>query len=209
MPVNSSRIKCLLILVTCTIYAKCSDSNQIEYLDYNFNRHGVDDYYFKYLTTSSEFEFTDVEPKLYKSKCRQDADCKHTGGTCLKGKCVRVCSTHANGSRCDYYHCDGKSALASSDSTGSLIETNGQPLLEYYLSQKKCSWILRNLNSGFYKDVLNDNLSAEFAPFIQLEIERFGTQFGNDYLYIFAGDSVFSPLVAALRFVFVFEHVLS
>ena len=197
MPVIITCISILFAVITCT---NCLDRpNQTEYLDYNFNLHGANDYYFKYLTTSSELEFTDVEAKQYRSKCRQDSDCKHSGGTCLKGACVRVCGTETNGSRCAYYHCDGKASFASSDYSGSLIETNGQPLLEHYLSQKKCSWILRNLNSGDYKDVLNENLSAEFSPFIQLEIERFETEFGNDYLYIFAGDSVFSPLVASLR----------
>lgn len=35
-------------------------------------------------------------------------------------------------------------------------------------------------------------------PFIQLKFERFSTELSNDYLYIFAGDSTFSPLIAAL-----------
>lgn len=48
----------------------------------------------------------------------------------------------------------------------------------------KCSWLI---------DVGGSNTT------IRLHVEEFSTECGWDYLYIFDGDSVHSPLVAVLR----------
>ncbi len=56
-----------------------------------------------------------------------------------------------------------------------------------YSVDVKCSWLI---------DVGGSNST------IRLHIEEFSTECGWDYLYIFDGDSVHSPLVAVLRYVF-------
>lgn len=48
----------------------------------------------------------------------------------------------------------------------------------------KCSWLID---------------ARESNSLIRLHIEEFSTECGWDYLYIFDGDSVHSPLIAVLR----------
>jgi len=133
--------------------------------------------------------------------CKTDANCFDSNSICLNGTCSKLCNNNNNNNNynknCIYFHCDGKlSSLIESKHSNStknfIIETNNYPLLERYLSNKKCSWILKNLNYN------NNSEEDESLPFIQLNIERFSTELSNDYLYIFAGDSIFSPLIAAL-----------
>lgn len=133
-------------------------------------------------------------------ECKSDSQCADSNSICLQGNCVKVCTNSQYTSRCLYFHCDSKQLIQSSakNSTQSLlefysIETNNHPLLDRYLARKKCSWILENVN------FLHLSQEQQQKPIIQLNIERFSTQFANDYLYIFAGDSIYSPLIAALR----------
>lgn len=127
-------------------------------------------------------------------KCKTDASCIDSHSICLNGTCKRICNTNQLDKECLYFHCDGKlsnfesNQIVFNKSAKIQIETNNYPLLKRYLSNKKCSWILKNLNQN----------QSDEAPFIQLKFERFSTELSNDYLYIFAGDSIFSPLIAAL-----------
>ena len=82
-----------------------------------------------------------------------------------------------------------KPTATSTASTRILIETNNYPLLKRYLSNKKCSWILKNLNA-IQSEQKTSNKSDDrdktetdaSLPFIQLDFERFSTQLSNDYL---------------------------
>lgn len=56
-----------------------------------------------------------------------------------------------------------------------------------YSIDSRCSWLI---------DAGSSNST------IRLHIEEFGTECGWDYLYVFDGDSIHSPLVAVLRFAF-------
>jgi hypothetical protein len=80
-----------------------------------------------------------------------------------------------------------------------LIETNNYPLLNRYLSKKKCSWILKHRLKDKAKTKASKSTPFFSSPFIKLKFNRFSTQLSNDFLYIFAGDSIYSPLIAALR----------
>ena len=156
---------------------------------------------------------------LFGIKCKSDANCASSKGVCLNGSCVRVCSQHEISSDCVFIHCDGKLTILSNETNiekasygnddvsidqaidqtlrRTLIETNNYPTLNSYLKNKKCSWILKNLN---YENKNGESkTSSGHLPFIQLSFQRFSTEFGIDFLYIFAGDSIFSPLIAALR----------
>jgi len=80
------------------------------------------------------------------------------------------------------------------------IETNNYPLLNRYLSKRKCSWILKHRLKEKNKTSRSSTQSTFFtSPFIKLKFNRFATELSNDFLYIFAGDSIYSPLIAALR----------
>lgn len=135
---------------------------------------------------------------------------------------MRICTAATNGaknsnnSNCVYFHCDSKrklqyrpaaaaaARLFNSNTGGGggfdefSIETNNYPLLSRYLSKKKCSWILSSAEPSFSNQQSLSSSSSNTHRFIELKFERFSTQLANDYLYIFAGDSVYSPLIAAL-----------
>ncbi|CAF0916193.1 unnamed protein product [Brachionus calyciflorus] len=156
-----------------------------------------------FVSSSSSFDNFDYEiGDKFESKsqieCKSDLNCKDSNSVCQNGYCVKLCSYSDRfkliSKNCVYYHCDSKQYISSSfgdlNNQNSIpIETNNYPVLNRYLSKKKCSWILQNKN---YINKTNEN------SFIQLNFERFSTQFFNDYLYIFAGDSIYSPLLAAL-----------
>lgn len=195
---------CHLLLIP-TPFAKGSKLDRTrfrsEFLDYdNFNSYKTDgSAYYKYLTSSFNSYFNkDNHSNEQKDafKCQKDSDCSgdSTNTRCLDGECIRIC----HGFDCQYSHCSGKRSLVSTDVVENFIQTNNFPGLTRYLSNAKCSWILRNLNSGKFQDI-NRNIESQFPPFIQLEIERLSTEFGNDYMYIFDGDSIYSPLIAAFR----------
>lgn len=168
------------------------------------------------------------------NECKSDLNCVNLNSICLDGNCVRIC-TMENGTsslskgrpmkfgpidfkeKCVYFHCDSKRIIRggdyytrpSSSSSSSVnefsIETNNYPLLNRYLSKKKCAWILNNggvVGSPSSPQLLPFGQVKASNSFIQLKFERFSTQLANDYLYIFAGDSINSPLIAALRWVF-------
>ena len=143
-------------------------------------------------------------------KCKSDAGCIDSHSICLNGTCRRICSNQRSAEKwdkeCIYFHCDGKlSNLIESKrytqihehhkSTRILIETNNYPLLRRYLSNKKCSWILKNLN-----EIKTEPYSSvDSIPFIRLDFERFSTQLSNDYLYI----------ILFLYFIFIFIFMLT
>lgn len=68
-----------------------------------------------------------------------------------------------------------------SDQSGYIYDGFGN-----YSVDIKCSWLI---------DVGGSNTT------IRLRVEEFSTECGWDYLYIFDGDSVHSPLIAVLRYV--------
>ena len=198
---NPPHLKCLLLLAVCLLANPPVESLdrakfRSEFFDYGLNNYQTDgsDYY-KYLTSSfnSIFDKAKRKPSSF-FVCEKDSDCSSDGTKrCLNGECIRL-----NCPGCKYSHCEGKASFVSTDEVGNFIQTNNFPELGRYLSSAKCSWILRNLNSGKFLDI-NRNIQSVFPPFIQLEIERFSTDFGNDYMYIFGGDSIYSPLIAAFR----------
>ena len=132
-------------------------------------------------------------------------------------------------SNCIYFHCDSKllvysdnyylinkklknlinnnssysnlssNLLFNNRNANFLIETNNYPLLNRYLSKKKCSWILKHRLKDKAKTKASKSAPFFSSPFIKLKFNRFSTQLSNDFLYIFAGDSIYSPLIAALR----------
>ena len=133
------------------------------------------------------------------SDCKLDSDCTGSNSICINGACVLICSYSdwfKNSKNCAFYHCDSKYLITPNDYDSNFqkykpIETNNFPILNRYLSGKKCSWVLLNTNKI-------DNASNE-NNFISLNFERFSTRFGIDFLYIFSGDSVYSPILAILR----------
>ncbi|KAJ8025804.1 Attractin [Holothuria leucospilota] len=98
--------------------------------------------------------------------------------TCVNGYCDTgdecVCFTGWEGDNCD--HCDGRVRLL--ESSGYIYESP-----ENYKPNKKCSWLID---------------SQRFGTPIHLKLEEFGTECSWDHLYIYDGDSIYSPLVAAL-----------
>jgi hypothetical protein len=146
-------------------------------------------------------------------ECKTDSNCINSHSICLNGSCVRICNSndkYFKNSKCIYFHCDSKLLITPNNNNNNnnndlddsnliqklarnlnnanlLIETNNYPLLNRYLKNKKCSWILKHSNS-----------TSKLSNVIELNFDRFSTELANDYLYIFAGDSVFSPLIAAL-----------
>lgn len=145
------------------------------------------------------------QTKLF--ECKSDSSCVDSQSICLNGNCVKICTNidfKLENNKCVYFHCDSKKLILSNSSSNLVknyldnfsIETNNYPLLNRYLSKAKCSWILKNVNDQ--NDPIDSN-KTQTNSFIQLSFERFSTQLANDYLYIFAGDSIYSPLIAALR----------
>jgi hypothetical protein len=145
------------------------------------------------------------------SKCRGDHSCSaqamcdaHTG-TCVKLCDIRL-RQQAGGKAapdCVYFHCDGKQLFSNDEESSDAIETNNYPQLSRYLGRRRCAWILKYANANSTKgETVNDSdglLQSVKIPYAQLQIKRFSTEFANDFLYIFAGDSIYSPLVATLR----------
>lgn len=105
----------------------------------------------------------------YNSKCK-DLQC--VNGECINGTCI--CQDGWQGPYCQF--CGGKIRL--SDQSGYIYDGFGN-----YSVDIKCSWLI---------DVGGSNTT------IRLRVEEFSTECGWDYLYIFDGDSVHSPLIAVL-----------
>ncbi|KAJ8025805.1 Attractin-like protein 1 [Holothuria leucospilota] len=101
-------------------------------------------------------------------------DSKH----CVNGYCNAgdecICYDGWEGVNCD--HCTGRVRLV--ESSGHIHESP-----ESYKTSRKCSWLIDSQR--------ND------TP-IHLKLEEFGTECSWDHLYIYDGDSIYSPLVAAL-----------
>lgn len=141
----------------------------------------------------------DYENVYEHNNCKLDSDCGDSNIICLNGKCVLICSYSdwfKNSKNCVFYHCDSKYLITPNDYDSQFqkykpIETNNYPTLDHYSKGKKCSWILLNTN------YLNN--SSHHNNFINLNFDRFSTQFGSDFLYIFSGDSIYSPIIAILR----------
>jgi hypothetical protein len=178
-------------------------------------------------SSGDDYEYSAHEKSIWRklNECKSDYNCAGLNSICLNGSCVRVCNQQwtddndvrldekykqehqhqsalgdqeaDSSSKCVYFHCDSKrvmtSQAANEKQTASFhIETNNYPLLNRYLSRKKCSWLLTTTT--------NDTNATTTSSFVQLKFERFSTQLANDYLYIFAGDSPYSPMIAALRY---------
>ncbi|XP_069140084.1 attractin-like protein 1 isoform X2 [Argopecten irradians] len=92
-------------------------------------------------------------------------------GSCVNGTCH--CNYGWKGESCD--HCSGRVLLT--DSTGFVTDGIGN-----YSVDNKCTWLL---------DTGQANSS------IQLKFHQFSTECGWDHVYVYDGDSVFSPLLAA------------
>ena len=114
---------------------------------------------------------------------------------CLRGFCTRVCSWSSprdDDEQCTIFHCDAKSLmLVGAETTPTLsIQTNSYPQLERYMNGAKCSWIVKLSYSN--------NSTRQPTHLLAFTYERFATHLANDLLYIFAGDSLASPLIAIL-----------
>ena len=147
------------------------------------------------------------------NKCRNDLNC-NSDSICntQTGTCVKLCDMRLRLSKaaaeCVYFHCDGKQLFIvngnqSLSEEDFRIETNNFPKLNRYLNKRRCAWILKN-NLKITEDNLESNNDSSLIqrvniPVAQLQVDRFSTEFANDFLYIFAGDSIYSPLVATLR----------
>lgn len=144
-------------------------------------------------TTTSSAEYPNDEAlallaPTFSNECKNDFHCVDSK-FCLNGSCVGTCkSGQAAPPDCVYFHCDAKLLVTSS--TNFLIETNNFPHLNSYFASQKCSWLLK------HNKVSSSNSEV---PFIELTFSRFSTLFASDYLYIFDGDSIYSPMIAALR----------
>ncbi|XP_071947686.1 attractin-like isoform X2 [Antedon mediterranea] len=102
--------------------------------------------------------------------------CNHTEGDCLNGVCSEgncICNPGWIGDKCD--HCGGRIRL---NSTSGYIHES----LDVYSTNSKCTWLLD---------------SGKIGSTIDLKLEDFSTECSWDYLYVYDGDSVFSPQLAA------------
>jgi hypothetical protein len=194
------------ILIWLTLHHLCSNAFELNSNANSKNKQQLDDdddddievesrFNYKFLANDlGSFYDTSIEQQLNSGvgfKCDRDSDCSQSSNTlCLNGDCVSVCTQRKRLPGCVYFHCDGKMVIDAANTAQDsqvewLIETNNFPVLNRYLSNHKCSWILTNSNA-------NESL-------IRLKLNRFSTRFGNDYLYVFQGDSVYNPLIGALR----------
>ncbi|RNA05464.1 hypothetical protein BpHYR1_018700 [Brachionus plicatilis] len=152
----------------------------------------------KITNVSLRIDTYDYENFYGHNDCKSDSDCADPNSICVNGACVLLCSYSdwiKNSKNCVFYHCDSKYLVTPNDYDSIFqkykpIETNNFPILNRYLNGKKCSWVLLNTN------YLNN--SAIEKSFINLNFDRFSTRFASDFLYIFSGDSVYSPILAIL-----------
>ncbi|XP_066904307.1 attractin-like protein 1 isoform X2 [Halyomorpha halys] len=105
------------------------------------------------------------------SKC-SDEQC--INGDCVNGTCV--CFDGWRGPSCQW--CTGKVKLSAT--SGYIYDGLGN-----YSIDVKCSWLIDG--------------SAVPNASIRLHIDEFATECGWDYLYIYDGDSVHSPLLGVFR----------
>ncbi|XP_076363858.1 LOW QUALITY PROTEIN: attractin-like protein 1 [Tachypleus tridentatus] len=96
-------------------------------------------------------------------------DCLH--GICRSGECV--CDRGWKGASCHF--CGGRDVLTSP--SGIISDGVGN-----YSLDTQCAWLID---------------SGEKNATVHLKLVNFETQCSRDHLYIFDGDSIFSPLVAA------------
>jgi hypothetical protein len=130
----------------------------------------------------------------FSNECKSDSHCVDER-FCLNGSCVDTCRNGDSSAHCVYFRCDSKQ-LITNESRGVVIETNNYPLLVSYFANQKCSWLLKHHDSSQRLNVSGSNASW---PLIELSFSRFSTLHASDYLYIFDGDSIYSPMIAALR----------
>ena len=131
----------------------------------------------------------------FSNECKSDSHCVDER-FCLNGSCVDTCRNGDVSAHCVYFRCDAKQ-LITNESRGEVIETNNYPLLGSYFANQKCSWLLKHhIDSSRRLHVTRPNASW---PLIELSFSRFSTLHASDYLYIFDGDSIYSPMMAALR----------
>ncbi|XP_074640642.1 attractin-like protein 1 [Tubulanus polymorphus] len=97
-------------------------------------------------------------------------NCGHYG-KCVNGSCI--CNPGVTGKYCD--HCFGRTVL--NGSTGVIVDG-----VRNYTLDKKCTWLIE---SG----IVNST--------IHLKFNHFATECAWDHLFIYDGNSVYSPLIAA------------
>nr|XP_006825957.1 PREDICTED: attractin-like [Saccoglossus kowalevskii] len=102
--------------------------------------------------------------------CSKDSDCLH--GTCISGLCD--CDDGWTGDRCD--HCGGRVRLDSP--TGYITDGPGN-----YKHVHTCTWLID---------------SGELDSIIRLRFDHFETECCWDYFYVYDGNSIYDPLVAAV-----------
>lgn len=102
------------------------------------------------------------------SRC-QDVQCVH--GTCVNGTCV--CETGWQGDLCEF--CGGRVRLNSP--TGFITDGPGN-----YSVDLQCTWLI---------------YSSQPNATIRLKFNHFATECCWDHLYVFDGDSIYAPLLAA------------
>ena len=103
-----------------------------------------------------------------KTQC-DDTNCRE--GKCINASCV--CDKGWKGAACE--HCTGRVRL--SESEGVIFDGYGN-----YSENNKCTWLIAPENNT--------------QP-IYLQFKQFSTECGWDHLYIYDGDSIFSPLLVA------------
>ena len=148
--------------------------------------------------------FATSHASRHPTTCEHDRECATNDANqyqhhsmCLRGFCTRVCSWSSprddDDEQCTLFHCDAKSLmLVGAETTPALsIQTNSYPQLERYMSGAKCSWIVKPSYS-------NNSNTPQQTHLLAFTYERFATHLANDLLYIFAGDSLASPLIAIL-----------
>ncbi|XP_071828019.1 attractin-like protein 1 isoform X5 [Apostichopus japonicus] len=115
---------------------------------------------------------TVFQPDLSCAACSRELNCVNGYCDSLTEECV--CYDGWQGENCD--HCGGRARLV--ETSGHILESPAN-----YKTSHKCSWLIDSQRNN--------------TP-IHLELEEFATECGWDHLFIYDGDSIHSPLVAAL-----------
>ena len=195
------KIFAVISIVVLLFQAVCVDSFQIDNEDDSKN--STDHYHEKTSLLSDEAVSFSLLAPSSTIECKSDFHCADSK-VCINGSCIRTCRNGERLPNCIYFHCASKMLITNNNNNNeswfNLIETNNHPYLTSYLMNQKCSWLLQR-KSSFRK---NSNFTEEAPTFIELTFNRFSTLQASDYLYIFAGDSIYSPLIASLRYYFVF-----
>ncbi|XP_014667846.1 PREDICTED: attractin-like protein 1 [Priapulus caudatus] len=114
------------------------------------------------------------------------ASCVH--GTCSADGVTCVCDQFWTGANCNDEQCHTRISLLSA-SEGVISDGEGE-----YLADTRCTWLLDTGSPG---------------ALLRFRLQSFETECGWDHLYIYDGDSIYSPLVAAYSGILVEESSTS